>query len=308
MYDVIIVGGGPAGLSAALVLGRARRRVLVCDAGSPRNAASRAMHGFLTRDGIPPQELLCLGREELARYGVQVLPVRVVSACCLPASERHGAATAFQVALDNQRTLVARKLLLATGMADVLPEIEGIREYYGKAVHHCPYCDGWEHRDQQLAALGNGRRAVGLAMLLRTWSEHVTACTNGVPAEPGDRQRLARSGIALREERLARLEGTADVLQRIVFTDGPPLACDALFFNTDQVQRSNLPAMLGCQYTETGHVRVRHRQRTRVPGVYLAGDAGGEVQFAIVAAGKGAVAAVAINRELQDEDRGEARS
>lgn len=305
MYDVIIVGGGPAGLSAGQVLGRARRRVLVCDAGHPRNAASRAVHGFLTRDGASPQELRRLGRQELARYGVQFLPVRVTSACALPEERRHGLRTAFRLELQNGRALLSRKLLLATGVDDVLPEIEGLRQFYGTSVHHCPYCDGWEHRDQQLAALGPGSAAIGLALSLRTWSEHVLACTHGADLGPEDRQRAKRNGIAIREERVVRLEGPGTALQRIVFEGGPPCACDALFLNTGQFQRSDLPALLGCEFKEGRHVRVRRRQRTRVQGLYMAGDAVGEVQFAIVAAAEGATAALAMNRELQDEDRGE---
>jgi thioredoxin reductase len=305
MYDVLIVGGGPAGLNAALVLGRARRRVLVCDLGRPRNLPTRAVHGFLTRDGVSPRQFRQIAHEEIARYGVRLLPVGVVSACALPEGRRHGLRTAFQAVLENHRTLLARKLLLATGVVDVLPQIENLQPFYGKSVHHCPYCDGWEHRDQQLAALGPGSAAVGLALSLRTWSEHVLACTQGVELEPADHDRARRNGIVVRQEPVVRLEGSGETLERLVFAGGPPCACDALFFNTGRFQRSNLPAMLGCEFTERWYLRTRRRQKTRVPGLYLAGDADGEVQLAIVAAAEGATAALAINRELQDEDRGE---
>jgi thioredoxin reductase len=305
MYDVIIVGGGPAGLNAALVLARARRQVLLVDAGCPRNDASQALHGFLTRDGINPHELLKLGRDEVVRYGVEFVNRCVTTARCLPPEERQGNATAFEIRLDAGQLFLSRKLLLATGVVDLLPQIEGVRKYYGKCIHHCPHCDGWEYSGRRLVAIGNGAAAVGLALSLRTWTEHVTACTEGVAAAPEDRRRAERNGIAIREERAVSVEGSEERLDRIVFASGPPLECDAIFFNTEQSQRSNLPAMLGCGPGPAGHVRTRRRQRTKVPGLFLAGDAGGEVQFAIVAAARGAVAGVTINRELQDEDRGE---
>lgn len=299
MYDAIIVGGGPAGLSAALVLGRCRRRVLVCDAGRPRNAASREMHGYLTRDGIRPDELLRLGREELEGYGVEFRKVEVVEAACLGKD-------GFRVVLHDGTRLDARKLLLATGVRDILPAIEGIEEFYGLGVHHCPYCDGWEHRDTVLVAYGRGRAGLGLAMSLRTWSERVVVCTDG-RAYLGrrDLNRLGRNGVGLRQERVVRLEGEGGRLARLVFASGPPLDCGAMFFNTGQYQRSSLPTTLGCVFKKDGGVKHDHRQRTGVPGLYLAGDASRDVQFVIVAAAEGAKAATAINRELQDEDRGE---
>lgn len=303
-YDVLVVGGGPAGLSAALLLGRCRRRVLVIDGGRPRNAASRSMHGFLSRDGTPPRELLRLGREELGRYGVELLDGEVDDARELPASD---GLMAFEVRTDDGRRFRSRKLLLATGVRDVLPPIEGAEEFYGRGVHHCPYCDGWEHRDREIVAYGAGRPAVGLALSLKTWSDRVTACTGGERVAPKDRQRLTRHGVALRTEPIARLEGDGQALRRVVFASGAPLECDALFFNTEQVQRSVLPDLLGCEQRGGHQLRTHDKQRTCRPGLFLAGDADGDVQFVIVAAAEGARAAVAINRDLQEEDRGEAR-
>jgi thioredoxin reductase len=304
LYDVIVVGGGPAGLSAALVLGRCRRRVLVIDSGRPRNEAARLMHGYLTRDGTPPKELLRMGRDELARYGVEVLDGEVDDARDLQTADGR---TSFEVTTADGRTLRSRKLLLATGVRDVLPSFEGADLFYGRGVHHCPYCDGWEHRDGSLVAYGAGRPAIGLALSLRTWSDRVTACTDGKRVAPKERRRLERNGIALRTEPIARLEGSDESLQRVAFETGPPLECDALFFNTEQFQRSALPDRLGCEPKDGNQFRTHDKQRTGRPGLFLAGDADGDVQFVIVAAAEGARAAVAINRDIQDEDRGEAR-
>jgi len=238
---VVIVGGGPAGLSAALILGRCRRRVMLLDSGHPRNAAALAMHGYLTRDGIAPRKLLELGRAELASYGVEVRDSEVVSARRLAPEGPAGPEPSFEVTTEDGVAFPSRKLLLATGVKDILPEIEGIADFYGRGVHHCPYCDGWEHRDGHLVAYGNGAPAAGLALSLKTWSDHVTACTDGGKLSPEDRQKLEDNGIALRTQRIARLEGTGEVLQHVVFKSGPPLACDALFFNTGHTQHSKLP-------------------------------------------------------------------
>ena len=294
-FDVIIVGAGPAGLSAGLVLGRSRRRVAIVDSGRPRHYAARRVHNFLGHDGIDPKALRAAGRREVENYGVLVLDGEVERAW----RESDGR---FGVSLAGQ-SLHGRKLLLATGVRDVLPDVPGIREFYGRGVFHCPYCDAYEHRDQSLIAFGSGEAAVGLALSLCTWSPQVTACTHGKDIEAGHRQRLQRSHIRLIEWPIVRLEGDG-VLRAILFENGERLPCSALFFNTDKLQRSNLPQQLGLRLDDD-EVQTGRKQRTNVPGLYLAGDADGDVQFAIVAAAEGATAAVAINRELQEEDRGE---
>jgi thioredoxin reductase len=293
LWDVVIVGAGPAGLSAALVLGRCRRTVLVCDTGRPRNAASHALHGYLTRDGIPPLEFLDIARQELARYDtVQLRRVEVTDAVC------HGDKR-FDVTLGDGSVAHSRKLLLATGVIDKVPAIEGLRELYGRSVFHCPYCDGWEVRDQPLAIYGRGARGLGLSLELTGWSADLTLCTDG-PSElaPDDLARLARNGISVRDGRIARLEGHAGILTHVVFENGDRLARRALFFTTGQVQRSDLSARLGCEINEKGTVRTGKYETTNLEGLYVAGDASRAVQWVIVAAAEGAEAAFAINTDL----------
>jgi thioredoxin reductase len=296
MIDVVIVGGGPAGLSAAMMLGRCRRQVIVCDSGQPRNAASHAMHGYLTRDGTHPAELLCLGRAELERYGIEFRQVRVSGVVQEPSG-------AFAVNLADQRRLVCRKLLLATGVRDVLPPLKGIEQFFGSSVFHCPYCDAWEVRDKPIALYARRAKGVGEAVALTRWSDQLTLCTDGRSGiDAAGRARLIRCGVVLNEGRIAALEGTDGSLERIRFRDGATIECAALFFNTGQYQRSELPGILGCRFTSKGAVHTDRLGCTTVPGVYVVGDASRDAQFVIVAAAEGVKAAVAINTLLQKED------
>lgn len=297
LYDVVIVGAGPAGLSAALILGRARRTVLICDNGRPRNAASHALHGYLTRDGIHPREFLAIGRKELTPYTtVSLRDIGVADAAC----EADGR---FKVTLADGTSVRSRKLLLATGVCDNLPEIPGIQAMYGRSVFHCPYCDGWEIRDQPIAIYGQEHRGIGLSLELTAWSRDLVLCTDGPGGIGGDdRARLARNGIRIREERVAALEGRDGMLERIVFESGEPLPRRAMFFSAGQFQRSQLAVRLGCEVSEKGTVWTGKYESTHLPGLYVAGDASRAVQWVIVAAAEGAEAAFAINTDLINED------
>lgn len=297
-FDVIVVGGGPAGLSAALVLGRSCRRVLVCDAGNPRNSPSDAMHGFLSRDGMHPGEFLKIARDQLVPYGVELLDTTVTQIDWREA-ERH-----FEVRLIDDTVRHSRKVLLATGVVDHVPALEGIVPLYGKSVHHCPYCDGWEYRGQPTAVYGKGKGGLALALRMRTWTEDVVLCTDG-PAEleAAELERLLRHGVRVRSEKIGRLEGTGTQLEAVVFENGDRLLRRAMFFSTGNEQRSHLPTQLGCVVNEKGAVTMDKKQHTNVRGVYVAGDACYDSQYVIIAAGEGAKAAMSLDQELEAEER-----
>jgi thioredoxin reductase len=297
MHDVCIVGAGPAGLNAALILGRCRRRVIVFDSGKPRNAVSRGLHGYLTRDGILPDELRKLGRGELARYpSIEVHDEGVVDA----ARRQNG----FEIRSVSGRCIRARILLLATGRTDLVPERPGFKELYGHGVYHCPFCDGWEHRDEPLVAYGRNTDALALALELLTWSKNVTLCSDG-PCEFEDapRRRLKLNGVRLNEQPLVRLKpATSGMLEQIEFDDGSTLNCRAIYFVSPCPQKSSLPGNLGCEFDDSGAVRCRGNAATNVPGLFVAGNVRCGLHLAITAAAEGAEAAVAINEALLDAD------
>jgi thioredoxin reductase len=267
----------------------------VCDTGKPRNAASHAMHGFLSRDGIAPLEFLQIAREQMRQYDtVEFMDAEVTEANCRPDAR-------FEVTLADGSRRESRKLLIATGVVDKVPDIEGFARLYGRSVFHCPYCDGWEVRDQPLAIYGRGERGLGLSLELTGWSRDLVLCTDG-PSEidAAGLARLERNDIRVREDRLVRLEGEAH-LDRIVFATGEPLARRALFFTTGQEQQSQLAMGLGCQLNEKGTVPTGKYETTHLPGLYVAGDASRAVQWVVVAAAEGAEAAFAINTDLLKE-------
>jgi thioredoxin reductase len=274
------------------MLGRCRRRVLVCDAGAARNRWSHAVHGYLSRDGTPPAELLRLAREELGIYDtVELRAAEVVDAV----RESEG----FSVRCADGSRFRSRKLLLATGVVDELPPLEGLERFYGRSVHHCPYCDGWEWRGQPLAAYGRGEKGAALALVLTGWSRDLILCTDGPEALSEEtRDRLESHDIPVLEARVRRLEGSDGRLERIAFETGETVARRALFFATAQRQASDLPAKLGCRFTPEGAVDTGKCEATNVPGLYVCGDASREAQFVVMAAAEGAEAAVAINKAL----------
>jgi thioredoxin reductase len=292
VYDTVIVGGGPAGLSAALILARCRRSVLVCDAGAPRNARARALHGFISRDGVRPLDLLRIGREELRRYDIEPRQIEVTAI-------RRGAG-GFDVTLGDDSHVEALTVLLASGITDELPDIPGLDECFGISAHHCPYCDGWEVRDRDLVVIGRRNKGAGLALALTTWSPRVVVCSHG-PAgiRPPQHEQLTAHGIQVDERRIARVDHVDGFLRELVLADGGRRTCDAVFIAGEHRQRCNLPRQLGCALTRHGLVKTDHLGQTGVPGLYVAGDASRDVQFVVVAAAEGAKAGVAINKALQ---------
>lgn len=297
-FEVVVVGGGAAGLSAALFLGRVRRRVLVCDAGEPRNAPAEGVHGFLSREGMAPAELLGIGREQLGPYDtVEVRKVEVVGV------EREDGG--FEVSLaDGERTR-CRNLVIATGVRDVLPEIEGIERFWGRSVAHCPYCHGFELRDEPLAVYGADEDAVALAVLLSRLSRDLVVLTDGSPGigEEGMRK-LSAMGVGLREEKISRLEGEDGRLRHVVFEDGEEIERSGLFLRPGRIQRTGFARELGCRITPEGVVETEADGSTHVPGLYVAGDAMHPRQRHLVmsAAVSGATSAMAINNRMLGEE------
>ncbi|OGW37395.1 MAG: hypothetical protein A2X58_05775 [Nitrospirae bacterium GWC2_56_14] len=293
MLDVIIAGGGIAGLSAALILGRCRRQVILCDTGRPRNMASQALHGFLSRDGIPPLELRQIAYEQLKNYpSVTCRMTEVVDA--------EEAADGYEVRLEDGDTLQARYLLLATGIVDALPPVPGIENFYGRSVFHCPYCDGWENSDKALAVYGGGSAGCDFALELLGWSSDVVLCSDGEASlDRNQQEKLQRNGVKVVNGKIARLAGTDGRLERIEFHDGTAIPRQALFFSPDQGQASPLAEKLGCSIAG-GVVKTAKFQQVH-SRLFVAGDAARSVQLAIVAAAEGAEAAFAINTALLKE-------
>lgn len=297
MFDVIIAGGGPAGLQAALVLGRARRRALLCDTDEPRNSVTGVIHGFLTRDGVDPADLRRTAEEELSHYPtVEIRPVAITDAQLEDGQ--------FTVALGDGVQESADRLILATGVVDELPAIPGLDGLWGRSVFHCVYCDGYERREQPLAVLDASAGGGFYALQLTGWSSDVVLCTNGATEiSDEDLAALTERGIPVREAPIVRLEDTDDGVT-IVFADDPPLERHAIFVRPPTHQRSNLAAQLGCNTLEDDSIEVNDFGQTSVPGVFAAGDMSRRPAMpfpaaqAIHAASAGGIAAAVADMEL----------
>lgn len=301
-HDVIIIGGGPAGLSAALVLGRARRRVVVIDAGTPRNAPAAHMQGYLSRDGLPPAELVAIGRAEVTSYGVELID-DTVTAVDMAVTNGDEEASQFTVTLAGGSTLIGRRLLVTTGLVDDLPNLSGIRERWGRDVLHCPYCHGWEVRDRRLGVLGTHSAAGTHAQLIRQWSDDVTFFVHTYDLDHTERAAMEARGIRIVTGEIDRLIVEDDHLTSIHLVDGSLVDVDAVFVRPGTRPRPDgLLARLGCEPTDTGFVGVDPVGRTAVPGVWAAGNAVDPRAQVITAAGQGSAAAIGINGELTDDD------
>jgi len=295
-HDVVIVGGGPAGLTAALYLARSRRRILVLDGGRPRNRQAAHAHGVFTRDGASPLDLLAEARTQLAHYAdADFRAVEAVSA--------EGCKGRFVVRLADGDHVEARRLVLACGVRDELPPIPGIGELWGKRVHACAYCHGYEERDKALATLAEGEAALAAVASLIAISPDILLCTHGSRVSPRDRARIEARRVAIVEAPLVRIEDAGDAVA-LRFADGRVIKRAALFMKSKPRLASDLPAGLGCRLNEPAHVVVNESWETSVPGVYAAGDIAADKKFVAVAAASGAEAAIAIDGVLAQEDFG----
>jgi thioredoxin reductase len=291
-HDVVIVGGGAAGLSAALVLGRSRRRVAVVDGGRPRNAPAAHMQGFLSRDGIPPREFLAAGRAEVRRYGVEVIEDEVLEIDA-----------GFSVRLSGGDVLVARRILIAAGVGDELPDIPGARERWGLDFLHCPYCHGWEMRDQPIGVLATQNGSVQHAQLVRQLSDDVVFFSNTQTVSATERLQLDARGISIVDGIVARLVIDDDRLAGVELDDGRVVARKALFMRPTILPHANvLLDRLGVEVDEAGSVVVDSTGRTSTTGVWAAGNVVAPRAQVIAAAGSGNAAAIAINADLVEED------
>jgi thioredoxin reductase len=291
-YDVVVVGGGAAGLSAALVLGRARRRVAVVDAGAPRNAPAAQMQGFLSRDGMSPGDLLTAGRAEVSGYGVELIQDHVVEI-----------EAGFLIRLAGGQELKGRRVLIATGISDELPDIPGVRERWGRDLLHCPYCHGWEVRDRPLGVLGTVPGSVQHALLIRQWSDDVIFFGHAYDLASAERAHLDARGIRVVRGEVARLQVEVDRLTGVELASGQVIARTAVFIRPRNVPHADgLLASLGCEVDEAGFVTVDGTGRTSAYGVWAAGNVVDPRAQVITAAGAGSAAAIAINADLVQED------
>ncbi len=296
-WDVIIVGAGPAGLSAALILGRACRRVLLCDSGTPRSWASKAMHGFVTREGISPSRFRQIARANLKGFpNVKYVETEVTAATRL-------ASGLFTVTTRQRKRFRCRKILIATGVFDHLPPIKGIEEFFGRSVFQCPYCDGWETRRLPVAIYGRRHRGLEMARAMTAWNDGILLCTDGNSGmSAATKAHLRNNGIRLIEDRVSHLEGSRGQLRAIAFRNGRKEPARALYFDMPCSGQSKLAESLGCQFNRKGGIRCGQYEATSVPGVFVAGNLIKDVQLSIVAAAEGARAAFGINRALTRED------
>jgi thioredoxin reductase len=294
-FDVVVIGGGAAGLSAALVLAKARRSVLVVDMGQPRNAPVAHMHGFLSRDGLPPSRLLTMGREEVAGYGAEFVDTEVTEIARCNGSW-------FLVRLADGRSAGARRILVATGLRGELPDVPGLRERWARDVLHCPYCHGYEVRDRELGVLGGSAEAVRYAQIVRQWSADLVYITPPDTLTDEQRAELTARGIVVVEGSVRRIVAERDRLTGVELTDGRQIRRAALFVPPRVVPQNDLLLRLGCDVDDAGWPIKDTAGSTTVPGVWVAGNVANPRAQVVTAAGEGSAAAIAINASLVDDD------
>ncbi|WP_307416915.1 NAD(P)/FAD-dependent oxidoreductase [Paenibacillus sp. W2I17] len=293
--DVLIIGGGPAGLNAALVLGRARKNVVVIDDETPRNWVTRETHGFVTRDGASPREFRKAAKEQIAAYPSVQFASDTATAIT-------GSDGDFVVKTTQGASYRTKKILFAVGKKDLPLDINGLTEVYGKSAFVCPYCDGWELRDQSLVIIVSGDKALHMAKVISGWTERYTICTNGSDSLTDEqREELKQHHVTVFDAPIQSINSEEGMVQQVVLNDGTAIPCTGVFFQPKLFTGSELPKAIGCEITESGTVIVDASGKTSVAGVYSAGDAASEMYQAITAASLGALSAVSINNELNFE-------
>lgn len=294
--DVIIVGGGPAGCAAAMVLARSRRRVLLMDDGNPRNKKSHGIHNYLTRDGILPAEFARMTHEELHNYNIELVKSRAIKA-------ERGKADGFVITDAAGQRFTCRKLLLATGVTDIIPDIPGMADMWGNGVYHCPFCDGWDLKGQVVGLYAKKFNGYGMSLALLQLAEKVILFTDTAKyLKPVQKEHLRSRGIAIVTKKVANLSCDKGKLTCVTLEDGSSVACDSLFTHNGIKYNNELILQLGVRCNRNGATVINKRQECSVPGVYVAGDAAFDMQFVSVAAAEGVKAAVAIHNALMQED------
>ena len=298
VYDVAIVGGGPAGLTAALWLARYLHSVVLIDSGDPRNWETRGINGFLGAQGIRSPELRARGRADAEKFGAELVDDEVCKV-------QNTNGERFVLKLNGGRTIESRRLMLAIGIRDVWPDIPGLSDCYGETAHVCPDCDGYETRNCKTVVIGSGRKAVGMALSLTTWTEEIVICTNGERAnmEAKHLDKLKTLNIPVLTEPVNKISSKDGVLRCISLDGGMQLDCDRLYFAIGQYPADDLGAQLKCKRDELGLIEVDDHYHTSVMNVFAAGDIVGGPQLAIAAAADGAIASLAIHASLVPESR-----
>lgn len=295
LFDVAIIGGGPAGLNAALILGRARKDVVVIDEGQPRNAVTNESHGFLTRDGISPSEFRRIAKKEISNYP----SVSIAMDTAVSISGEDGC---FEIETKQGKSFKSKKVLFAVGMKDRPLDILGLPEVYGKSAFICPYCDGWELRDKPLVIINKGAELMHFIPLISGWSKHLTVCTNG-PDELTDTQReeLNQHGVPIFDSPVGFINSIEGMVNEVILNDGTIIPAKGIFFKPELTIGSYLPQSIGCEITEEGTVVIDDFKKTNISGVFSAGDMTSRMHQIIAAASMGAYAAAVINNELNME-------
>jgi len=296
IYDVIIIGGSYAGLAAAMALGRALRRVLVVDNGDPCNKQTPYSHNFLTQDGKTPREITALAKRQVQTYG----SVAFFNGMAIAAGTTE---EGFEIMVETGESFKGKKLVLATGIKDILPAIPGFAESWGISVLHCPYCHGYEVKEQKTGLLANGDLAYEMSALLSNWTDDLTVYTNG-PSTLRESQlvKLQQNNIKIVETRLSKLEHIEGYIYNVILEDGLQESADVLYAKLPFVQRSTIPLMLGCSLTEEGYIKIDSAQKTTVPGVFACGDSASKIRTVANAVGMGTTTGIMVNKQLIEEE------